>query len=197
MRFNKVYALLLWSLVACQGEKGQLFTQIDRPQLVLADSLDLMPNVGQVYHQGQAFTGTSVAFFPNGKEAVTIEYVNGKKHGMYKKWFEHGRESYVCPYQDGRRHGTAYSWWSNGNIRSESSYKHGVPHGMQKQWYVSGVLFKKMNLKDGKEDGLQQSWRENGKLYNNYEAKNGRTFGLKRAKLCYGLKDETIQISAP
>lgn len=46
----------------------------------------------------------------------------------------------------------------------------------------------------GKEEGLQQAFRENGVLFANYEAKDGRVFGLKKAKLCFGLEDESIQL---
>lgn len=45
----------------------------------------------------------------------------------------------------------------------------------------------------GMEEGIQQTFRKNGALYANYEAKEGRIFGLKKAALCYGLEDQSIQ----
>ncbi|GJM34178.1 MAG: hypothetical protein DHS20C18_31790 [Saprospiraceae bacterium] len=174
--------------VTTSGSKGESYAS-----LTPGDLLELKPQEGLVYYQGRPFTGISVAYYPDGEKAETIEYLNGKKHGLYKKWFEHGALSFESHYSAGKQHGLTKSWWSNGNLRTASHYEEGVPHGIQKQWYKSGARFKQMQLVFGKEEGLQQSWRENGKIYNNYEAKNGRIFGLKRANLCYELEDENIQ----
>lgn len=160
---------------------------------VSADSLILKSTLGLVMLHDQAFTGISIADYPNGKPKASIQYFQGKKHGKQIKWFENGIKSYEAHYQSNKQHGKTRSWWSNGNLRSESNYDLGVATGAQLQWYASGAKFKRINLVDGKEEGLQQSWRENGKIYNNYEAKNGRIFGLKRSKLCYELDDEVVQ----
>lgn len=161
--------------------------------LVLADSLVLHAEKGQVFYQGQPFHGSAVSYFSNGQQATSIDYVDGRKHGMYKKWFEDGTKSFEANYWSNKQHGLTSSWWRNGHRRSEARYEMGIPNGVQMQWYASGAKFKRIHLMDGKEEGLQQSWRENGKIYNNYEAKNGRIFGLKRATLCYELNNEIVQ----
>ncbi len=160
---------------------------------ILTDSLTLVPAKGLVFYQGKPFSGTAITYNEIGTIVVSTDYLNGKKHGWYKKWFDDGMLSFEANYRDGKRHGITKSWWKNGNIRSESKFEDGIAEGVQMQWYKSGAKFKRINLKDGKEEGLQQSWRENGKLYNNYEAKNGRIFGLKRANLCYELEKEVVQ----
>jgi len=157
------------------------------------DSLTLIPAKGLIFYQDKPFSGTALTYNELGKTVVSIDYLNGIKHGWHKKWFDDGTLSFEANYRDGKRHGITKSWWKNGNIRSESNFVNGIAQGVQMQWYQSGVKFKRINLKDGKEEGLQQSWRENGKIYNNYEAKNGRIFGLKRANLCYELEEEVVQ----
>ena len=205
MPFSKfILILLLTFTVACdEQEKKENTTDIVanfsqnekvKSLLVKEDSLLLKPNLGLVFYQNKPYTGTSVAFyFESGNKAKSIDYVNGKKHGFYRKWFKDGLLSFESQYVAGKKDGLTHTWWKNGNLRSVSSFEKGVPHGTQKQWYISGAKFKVIQLVQGKEEGLQRSWRENGKLYNNYEAKNGRIFGLKRAALCYGLEDETLQ----
>ncbi len=155
--------------------------------------LELNPNLGLMYYNNQPFTGISEIFYSEILKAETIEYKNGKRHGLYRKWFKDGTLSFEANYDNGLQHGIAKSWWKNGNLRSEANYNNGIVNGIQKQWYKSGNLFKQMTIVDGKEEGLQKAWRENGKIYNNYEAKNGRIFGLKRASLCFQLEDEIVQ----
>ncbi len=199
MTFNKglIFSSLLVGLISCQQKKQDIspisvLTQVPNI-VVIEDSLNLRPTEGLVYHKEKPFSGTSIAYFENGVEAVRIDYLNGKKHGLYQKWFEDGTLSFESQYVKGKQHGNSKTWWKNGQLRSESSFENGVAHGLQLQWYQSGAKFKRRQLVEGREEGLQQSWRENGKLYNNYEAKNGRIFGLKRANLCYKLEDEEIQ----
>lgn len=157
------------------------------------DLLALNPVQGLVYFQNKPFTGTSISFYPNGIKATSIDYFEGKKHGLDQKWFTDGLLSYESNYVNGKKHGSTKSWWANGNLRSQSFAKKGISNGLHQQWYKSGAKFKVMNIVNGKEEGLQQSWRENGKIYNNYEARDGRIFGLKRANLCYELDNEIIQ----
>ena len=161
--------------------------KIPKTQLVLK------PNIGLVYLQDKPFNGTSILKYNNNTIAEAIDYKNGIKNGVFKKWFEDGTLSFEAFYANGQLHGVSKSWWSNGNLRSESNYINGKANGIQKQWYVSGQKFKLMTLVNGKEEGMQQAWRRNGKIYNNYQAKNGRIFGLKRANLCFQLEEEIVQ----
>ncbi len=160
---------------------------------VTANLLELNPVKGLVYYKNEPFTGVSATYMGDDKLFSTIDYVDGKKHGSFKKWYPDGTLSYQGNYVLGKKQGYSKSWWKNGVQRSEANFEKGVAHGIQLQWYKSGAKFKRLHLNYGKEEGLQQSWRENGKLYCNYEARNGRIFGLKRANLCYELEDENVK----
>jgi antitoxin component YwqK of YwqJK toxin-antitoxin module len=184
------------SLFSCSQESNETASSTSLPlvssKVILKDSVQLIPAKGLVYYDGKPFTGTSVLFSDTVK-IESIDYMNGKRNGWYRKWYPNGMLSFEAEYKIGKRDGTAKTWWKNGKLRSESHFENSVANGVQLQWYKSGAKFKRMNLVNGKEEGLQQSWRENGKLYNNYEAKNGRIFGLKRANLCYELEDEKVK----
>ncbi|MFK7932543.1 MAG: toxin-antitoxin system YwqK family antitoxin [Saprospiraceae bacterium] len=195
MKNHFLFLIITFVFTACETDPTAKFKSISTTQNITADSLALRPNLGLVFYQNLPFTGTSVAHYPNGQVAETVDYQAGKKYGAVTKWFVDGTKSYAAEYQIGKLHGKSYTWWRNGNQRTDSNYQNGVAEGEQLQWYKSGALFKKQRLVAGKEVGLQQSWRANGKIYNNYEARNGRIFGLKRANLCYELDNEVVQYS--
>lgn len=190
------FVIMAISLFSCSQEgKETAFSSlpsVSSEVVVLKDSVQLIPAKGLVFYHGKPFTGTSVLFF-NAIKIESIDYVNGKKNGWYRKWYPDGMLSFESEYKTGKQDGTSKTWWKNGQLRSESHFENSVATGVQLQWYKSGAKFKRINLANGREEGLQQSWRENGKLYNNYEAKNGRIFGLKRANLCYELEDEEVK----
>ncbi len=202
MQFNKLltrFFLLFLCLVGWACKSDQLSTLSENVDIsplqinILKEELQLHPNEGLVYYQGKPFTGTSVSFYADEKIAEKIDYLQGKRQGLYRKWFASGLLSFEAHYQNGKLEGSSKSWWKNGQQRSEANHSQGVVHGVQRQWYQSGQLFEELHIEHGKEEGMQKSWRENGKVYNNYEAKNGRIFGLKRANLCYELEKEVIQ----
>tara|TARA_R110001592_G_scaffold237306_11_gene496352 strand:- start:7122 stop:7733 length:612 start_codon:yes stop_codon:yes gene_type:complete len=159
---------------------------------VPATDLVLNANEGVVYYDNILFTGTSVKKYNSGVVAETIEYKQGKRNGLRKKWFENGKLSYEANYISNKLDGTTRSWWISGQLKTESHIVDGKLNGTQKQWYNNGQLFKELTMVDGKESGMQRAWRKTGKLYINYEAKQGRIFGLNRSNLCYELNNEDI-----
>ena len=185
MRYSS-FLVLLWGLLGCAH------TATQSPVVVAADALELHPQEGRFYHQGEPFTGIGETHYPAGQRAAMTTYQAGKKQGQHQKWFETGTLSYQCHYEGNKLHGEAKSWWTNGRLRTVSRYAYGVGEGLQEQWYRTGERFKRLQLHKGKELGLQQAWRKNGTLYSNYEVKNGKIYGLKKAGLCYELDQEEV-----
>jgi len=191
------FLVISLAFVQCQipAKEDSLSTRKVAELVINKSKLELRPLEGLVYYKDKPFTGTSVEQYSPIQLAVSIQYINGKKEGLYQKWYPDGQLSFESNYINGRQEGLTKTWWKNGVLRSKSTFRNGVADGEQLQWYISGAKFKRMTIVNGKEEGLQQAWRENGKIYNNYEAKNGRIFGLKRANLCYQLADETVQFA--
>ncbi len=192
MLLTKFLSLLFLVFSFSCNTEHHFSTSVESDIQVEKSQLELKATEGLFYYGNTSFTGTSIASYPNEVLSESIQFRNGKKHGLFKKWYSNGQISFEGTYKDGRLDGKVTTWWKDGTIRSEANYVSGVLSGVQKQWYSSGSLFKQLTYVDGKEEGLQKAWRENGKIYNNYEAKNGRIFGLKRANLCYELSDEII-----
>ena len=194
-----VLAIVLVSAFSCKEKVqhsvpyAQTINRITKNIEIDKSDLNKKPNLGLMYYNNQPFTGTSVLYYTDTIKAETIEYKNGNRHGLYRKWFPDGLLSFESNYSHGQQHGITKTWWKNGKFRSQANYSNGMANGIQKQWYKSGNIFKEMTIVNGKEEGMQKAWRENGKIYNNYEAKNGRIFGLKRASLCFQLDDEEVQ----
>lgn len=207
MKIAKSLYFLLFSLliISCQTQSidPELSKITETPQpiinpkgellIVNKDSTELRPLEGLVYYKDKPFSGTSVKYYNKNAKAAAIQYLAGKKEGLYQKWFPNGLLSFEAYYLAGRQDGITKTWWKNGVLRSESRSKKGVQDGIQLQWYQSGSKFKRQIIVNGQEQGIQKAWRENGKIYNNYEAKNGRIFGLKRANLCFELAEEVVQ----
>ncbi len=186
------FSCIFLTSIACQGVHSSRILE-EELFCVHESETFLNANEGIVYYEDFPFTGRVITEYANATTASSIDYVAGKRHGLYKKWFSDGTLSFQSEYVHGKLHGETRTWWLNGNLRSTSNFDNGIAHGTQEQWYENGAKFKRIQLNFGVEEGIQQTWRENGKLYNNYEAKAGRIFGLKRAQLCYELEEEVIK----
>ncbi|MEO0572070.1 MAG: hypothetical protein AAF039_10235 [Bacteroidota bacterium] len=184
--------LILLILLGFKIEEGS-----PTPSIALVEvhwsQLQLNPQEGKWYYDGEAFNGYAVIHYKNGTLAEKTGFFNGQRQGPALKWFENGTISSEKNYMENRLEGLAKTWWPNGQQSTESNYLNRKRHGEQLKWYPSGQLARRTQFVDGKEEGLQQAWLRTGKLYVNYEAKNGRFFGLKRSNLCYQLKDEVVQ----
>jgi len=200
-KFLILYTIVCLAMLISCTEKEALSVSSSLDSLsakyikVPKDSTRLIATLGEVQYHNKPFTGSTELHNSAGLLIESVDYLEGKRNGYFKKWFNNGEPSFESVYVNGKQDGKATSWWRNGKLRSEAQFKNGTAHGLQRQWYKSGALFKEIRLNQGQEEGLQKSWRENGKIYNNYEAKNGRIFGLKRSKLCFSLDNEKIDIN--
>lgn len=143
----------------------------------------------------QLYSGYAESYFQDDILKEKIGFLAGKKQNKAIQWYPDGHYKQVTNYHKGKIHGEKKLWSSEPRhvLIAHLNYKAGKAHGEQKKWYLTGELFKKLNLNMGREEGIQQAFRKNGVLFANYEAKEGRIFGLRKAALCFGLEDESIQ----
>ena len=166
------------------------------PAIVATEELEVEAVTGRRLWYGAPYTGTARTYFTSGEIATEDVFVAGRREGLRRRWFQDGTLAYRAEYVDGRAHGLSETWWKNGNPRSRATYHEGHLHGVCEQWYRTGEPFKRLSYEGGRESGLQQAWRQNGELYCNYVYRNGRTYGLKKSSLCFGVKNEKIQLSS-
>ena len=145
---NLVGGGLLWLfLLSCSNEESasRLFdvSTIDTEAIIEIQLLHLNPQEGLVYYQNKPFTGTSISHYSNQQKAALIQYVAGKKNGLYLKWYENGTVSFEANYISGKLNGASKTWWRNGQLRSVGTYENGIVHGTQTQWYKVVLCSKK------------------------------------------------------
>ena len=144
---------------------------------------------------GKVFSGYAARYFEDGSLMQKFGILDGKKQNESKDYFLDGHLKSLANYHQGKLHGEKKTWSIDSThiLLAHLNYHSGKVHGIQKKWYPTGELFKVHHINMGKEEGMQQAFRKNGVLFANYEAKDGRVYGLKKAALCFGLEDESIQ----
>ena len=108
-RFSSLIIIAMILFSSCSNDKkissvnnNEIVEISEQLVVVPKDSLVLRPNEGLVYFYDKPFTGTSVIAI-NDLMIESIDYLEGKKHGLYKKWYESGVLSFEAHYKMGRQ----------------------------------------------------------------------------------------------
>jgi len=104
----------------------------------------------------------------SGRLSSEGNYVDGKKHGLYRTWHSNGNLAYECFYKDNELHGEAKTWYEKGNLESICNYKENKLFGTHKQWYENGHLESEGNYKENEMDDFYREWDEDGKLIHDW-----------------------------
>ncbi len=194
-------SLLSLSLIACVKNKApKIIHHSSSPDITIEIPDTIVDKLVLWYNNKKSlwtlneepYSGYAVSYHQDSTLREKIGLLNGKKETLASLWYPKGNLRQIANYHKGKLHGEKKVWSSDAVLLSHLNYQSGKPHGEQKTWYPTGELHKKLNLNKGIEEGIQQAYRKNGALYANYEAKEGRIFGLKKASLCFGLEDESI-----
>jgi antitoxin component YwqK of YwqJK toxin-antitoxin module/S1-C subfamily serine protease len=121
-----------------------------------------------------------------------VNYKDGERDGLQRKWYENGQLKYEGNYKDSERDGLQRAWYENGQLEEEFNFKDGEVDGLNRKWYENGQLSSEVNKKDGEVDGLSRKWYENGQLNLENNFKDGKLDGLQRTWYENGqLEDES------
>lgn len=151
---------------------------------------------GEVYVDGELYSGYLVSAFPNGAMATMYGHLQGKRHGTSSEYYENGNPKSVRTYQKGEKHGIHEGYYLSGQKKFYYIFQDGFSEDNHKQWFENGELYSDMNYLNGKELGKQKVWRPDGKLRANYIVReNGRRYGLQGIKRCTKIdgEEKTIQ----
>jgi antitoxin component YwqK of YwqJK toxin-antitoxin module len=149
---------------------------------------------GVTYVNDKAFSGWMYSLFPSGDTSYVQSFLNGKAHGVSKRWYDNNQKEETRYYLNGKNEGHHIGWWENGQMKYEYHFVNDVYEGEFKEWYVTGQPYKIFHYVKGQENGLQQVWERDGKIRSNYEIRNGRLFGLMGPRPCASLweNDSTV-----
>ncbi len=101
-----------------------------------------------------AQTAKIVSAYPNGKNAMEVNFVNGEIDGRFLVSSPEGKPEY------------------------ESNYDKGQLTGIRIEYYPNGKIYKKENFKNSSMEGLQEFFKEDGKPWVTAEYKNDEMHGL-------------------
>ncbi len=139
---------------------------------------------------GENYTGTITKKIPcyGGKYVVECSYLNGKKHGTYKRsHLSSGIVIATCEFVNGRIQGTytVYDYFLiNSNTVKyykycEIPYVDGNIDGIARFWYASGLLFEEKSYQAGVKHGESKKWHPIGTLKELYIHQHGNILSTK------------------
>ncbi|MDI9366468.1 MAG: retroviral-like aspartic protease family protein [Flavobacterium sp.] len=102
------------------------------------------------------FWGMSRGYYKSGK--IQFENVRDKQSNYIynKRWFENGKLKYTVNFKNGKRHGLFTYYYDNGNIRSQIQYNQENIVGTEKFFNESGKIHMEQPIVDGIVDTLNQ-----------------------------------------
>jgi len=163
---------------------------------LLADAPGLHWENGSMMYHNKPFSGVITERHEGEQIRARMEYFQGRKHGLERRWYANGQLYWERTFKNGRKNGTHKGWWPNGQLKFFYPFKNGNYNGELREWYDNGALAKLFRYDNGRETGKQQAWRKNGKLYVNYVMKNGKRYGMVKSRLCYSVKNGEGQFVA-
>ena len=105
------------------------------------------------------------------------QYLDDKRHGLWRAWHENGQLSMECNFVNGIEHGIYRDWYQDGQLRLEHAYLDGKEHGISREWHYSGQLWYECNYVNGENHGSWQEWRRNGQIRQECNFVNGERHG--------------------
>ena len=107
-----------------------------------------------------------------------INYVNGKRNGVYVEIDKTGSITKKAEYKDDMLNGQVSEWYRGGRLSKLNTYKDNVMDGQQILCYEKGGNLEVSNYKNGKRDGLTTWYYENGQKKMSIEYKQGQFDGI-------------------
>ncbi|CAG5008531.1 hypothetical protein DYBT9275_04294 [Dyadobacter sp. CECT 9275] len=182
---SKVFCTLLLIVSGCSSA-----------DLVWVDASDrgLQIRNGILYHKDQPFTGKVLHWYSGTHDTAAVSgYLNGREHGIWKKYYADGTPQETRYFDHGDKTGNYLVWWENGRKKLEYRFEHDEYEGTCREWSSTGVLIKEMNYTRGYEEGPQRMFYDNGKIRSNYVILNGRRYGLLGTKNCVNVTDSVFK----
>ena len=95
--------------------------------------------------------------------------------------YRNGQVSEEQPQLNGRLHGVLRRWHKNGVLALEQPHEHGLTHGICRQWNEDGKLLGAFKIKHG--TGVHRHWHHNGQLQSEVSTVHGELTGRHRSWL--------------
>ena len=119
---------------------------------------------GLTYIKGsnELFTGKVVAFYPNGKKSLEIEYKNGIESGTNRNWYANGNIANETQIDSSKIDGLWIDYYPNGVKQNEVTYETDYMNGPCVRRYENGNISEEGSYAHCREEGLWKYYWENG-----------------------------------
>lgn len=159
------------------NKQGAWVKKDEKGKLIYSGTFsDNKPTGEFIYYDSLGSVKAKSIFTDNGTKAYTTvfsqghivsegQYVNEKKHGVWK-YYNH--DSIVIAeetYEAGVAHGIWKVYYSNGALLEEMPYKQGLREGTWQQYFIDGPLKTKATYIKDKLEGLATFFHPNGRVF--------------------------------
>lgn len=121
--------------------------------------------------------GPFKSYHPNGKLAMTGQYIEGKKDGLFIEYFPNGRKRLEAEFKEGRKEGKMWAYDTSGQLLQRAYFSNNQLNDSLLAWYPGGVLKSKaLFLKDSIE-GIATEYYRTGIIKKELSHKRGRPNG--------------------
>ena len=118
-------------------------------QVKLASSHTLQRNQGQLFVDGQVFSGLMLDYDLSGTLIYT-RYDLGHKSGNEVAYYPNGQLAFQRSWTEGKREGETIFWWPDGQTKSTSTYAEDLLTGLHSEWFSDGTLMRQFSYEKGK-----------------------------------------------
>jgi hypothetical protein len=178
---------LLLSLFGCRQQNPRDNTI--PAQFVSALSLGWQRHEGQLWLNGEPFSGWQYQLWPDGDTSFVGAFYEGKAEGLHRYWYADQRQKEIRHYQNGWQEGEQRGWFESGKLAFVYHFRNDIYEGRCQEWYQSGQPAQDKHYQNGQESGSQKMWFAEGSLKANYVARNGRNYGFTGVKNCINVWD--------
>lgn len=120
------------------------------------------------------FTGKAISYGDGNKIVSEINYVEGKREGISKKYYADGVLEEEGIYKQKKKEGTFKYYYPTGKLKSVEDFVNGDREGIVKNYYSSGCLEGEWQYKKDQKDGPAILYYANGQLKVQMDYKEGR-----------------------
>lgn len=111
--------------------------------------------------------GLSAKYYPSGRQAEKVNWVNGKREGEWLQYYDSGLTKFAGNYTNDKLNGRFLYYFTNGRIEITGQYKDNLQDGIWQYYTIDGTLHMTLKYKEGQAldaDKLDEQQREYFKM---------------------------------
>ncbi len=109
-------------------------------------------------------TGKFIGYYLDNSKRADCDYVNGRKHGLYRHWSPKGQLLAKIDYVEGQISGQCIEWNQRGIKIYHCGFLNGKEHGLYRDWYPNGQSRLTCHFSAGTLNGDWEMYDPSGRL---------------------------------